>query len=676
MNKHATKIIYALIAATFFVPLVVMPTTFIFPFIVPKVLLFRTLVVCLLAAVVLFIANGSIRWRMKWNIVDIFVVLFFLSFLVSSFFGVDSYRSFWDNHERMLGLFTFFHYTAYYFLLRYLIRSEKEFRGLAKIFLFAGFLVMLIAFAQKFFEPNLFLNNGGGRVIGSLGNSIYLSGYGLFLGFLGAMLAVYEKRGSFWWWYAVVGAAFGFFGIFFGGTRGTLVGLLAGLGVLFFWYFFLFRKNRKAIHSFLSILIIGIVAAGGLFFFRDTPFVRSIPAVGGLLNVSLEGGTARTRIIAWDIAIQAWQDRPIIGWGPNNYYYAFNAYYNPESLTFGLTETWFDNAHNIFFNTLATQGTIGILLYVGLFVIVIYSLWRAWRRGTIDPHTAGIASAFFVAHFVHNLFVFENPTSYLYFFFFLAYAAIISFPAASSIKTQEKKNIRSYSVLGAVGVFVFFIFWYATDVNPARANMATFTAIKGFIEGSTDLSAYNKVTAIPTPHIDDVRNDLGQHAGRLIPKLTEVGKIDEARAMQALAYDELEKNFSLHPLDVRTHLQRAQLAQFGYQLTKNGKYLFEAEAMLEDARKKSPRRQQVEYMLAIVKMQVNKPEEAIAILRSSIDNAPAVSEGWVRLGAIYKDTGKDEEARALIAEAREKGVLFSELDEEVIRVIVATNTLS
>lgn len=97
------------------------------------------------------------------TIVNGAVIAFILSFAISTFTGVDPYHSFWDNHERMLGLFTILHYGLYFFILGSVLKTWTEWQKAFKIFLIAGSLVMLIGVAQKF-NPDLLLNQGSSQI--------------------------------------------------------------------------------------------------------------------------------------------------------------------------------------------------------------------------------------------------------------------------------------------------------------------------------------------------------------------------------------------------------------------------------------------------------------------------------------------------------------------------------
>lgn len=99
------RILWWLTVATFLVPLIVLPGHFIFPFIVPKALVFRTLVLCQLGIFIVAYFSSQSKITINKSPLTMMVGLFGLSFLLSTFLGTDWHHSFWDNHERMLGFF-------------------------------------------------------------------------------------------------------------------------------------------------------------------------------------------------------------------------------------------------------------------------------------------------------------------------------------------------------------------------------------------------------------------------------------------------------------------------------------------------------------------------------------------------------------------------------------------
>ena len=196
MQKKLEFIFKIVVGLTFFVPLAFFPKDFIFPFIVPKVLIFRSLTIVLLGLYIILLSSDWNRYKIRLTPLTLVVLLFLASFTVSTFLGLDWYRSFWDNHERMLGLFTVAHYVIYYLVATAVIRAWEEWKWLLRAFLLAGGIVMGIAFIQQF-DNEFLLNTSANRSAATLGNPIYVGGYGLFLVAIGGLMALKEKL-NFW----------------------------------------------------------------------------------------------------------------------------------------------------------------------------------------------------------------------------------------------------------------------------------------------------------------------------------------------------------------------------------------------------------------------------------------------------------------------------------------------
>ena len=242
MKQHKTIkwLVSLFVIALFFTPLFVLPKSFIFPFVVPKVLALRSIILILFGIFVVgYITKQKVYTIQKTPLLKI-IIVFFCCLGISTFLGIDWYKSFWDNHERMLGFFTLVHYGVFFLVLSSVFKTAAEWKILFRWFLGAGSVVMLLGFWQYFVDTHFLLNDGNIRVSATLGNAIYYSGYGLFLCFAGLILFVQEKH-VYWKIYAALGGVLGFVGIFLGGTRGAILGLAAGLVCLLVLYAW---KNR------------------------------------------------------------------------------------------------------------------------------------------------------------------------------------------------------------------------------------------------------------------------------------------------------------------------------------------------------------------------------------------------------------------------------------------------
>ncbi len=670
MKKNIEGVIKVFIYATFFVPLVVLPSSYIFPFIVPKILLFRSLMAVVLGGYALLLIINWQEYRPKFTWINAVLALFLLSFAISTFVGSDWYHSFWDNHERMLGLFTIFHYVALYFVSTAVFKNWKDWLLAFRIFLIAGSLVMFIGLLQVG-DPQLLLNQGSARVASTLGNSIYVGGYGLFLTFLAYLLVIREKNRGFWFYAEIIMGIMAVLGMFFSGSRGSMLGLLAGIGVAIISYIIVLKSHKNIRLSLLGLLIFIIVIAGLLIGFRKTDFVSNLPAVGRTVNSSLSGLMQSPRWMAWEIAIEAWKEKPVFGWGPNNFFYAFNEHYNPKLLEHGYGETWFDNAHNIIMNTLAVQGAFGILVYLSMFGISIYVLIRSRQKSELNYHVVIVGIAFLVAHLTQNVTVFENPTSYLYFMIWLSF---LNSQVVGSIDQIKPNKTIGYGSIFSVGLFVLIIV-FIFNIQPSRANSKTLQAIR-VISGNPVLAAGEMKNALEfaSPHVDDIRSDIARNISQSFNKLyQDLGK-EKSEEILDLAYDNLKKNITLHPLDIRNHMTLSQLARLKGLINQDGKYLLETESLLQDALNKSPKRQQVIYSLAATKLELNKFDEAIKLFERAINDNPVIAESYWRMAYAYKMNNNQKKAVEIINQARKEGIIFSVNDESVITSIFSTST--
>ncbi|MFH1292368.1 MAG: O-antigen ligase family protein [bacterium] len=676
MRKNLERLIKLLVYSSFFVPLVVVPSSFIFPFIVPKVLLFRSLVTIMLVAYILLLITNWQAYKPKLTALNITLFAFLLSFTISTFVGTDPYHSFWDNHERMLGLFTIFHYIAYYFICSSVFKEWKEWKWVLRVFLFAGSIVAIIGLVQVI-NPEFLLNKGSIRVSSTLGNAIYLGGYGLFLTFLAFLLFVRDNNKYWRVGYLLMGLL-SITATFYSGTRGSMLGLLAGVGVLFIGYFIILKEHKKTRIALGAIIVLGIILLGILYAYRQTDFVKNMPAVGRAINTSWTDVKNTPRWIAWEISIESWKERPVFGWGPNNYFYAFNLHYNPRSLEYGYGETWFDNAHNIIMNTLAVQGAFGLIVYLSIFVIASFTIWQFARKKDMKhKHLCVVSIAFLMAHLVQNITVFENITSYLYFMLWLA---LISSMAGNkqkknSGKTVPDKRIGSASLL--ISALAIILVIYVFNIQPAKANTRTLIAMR--LLSSNPASAFSQLQPVlesSSPHVDDIRSDLARTVHSLVSQYSnQIGKEGSLKVLDQV-YDALYKNLELHPLDIRNHMVLSQIAQTKAIIIQDPEYVFEREKLIEDALKKSPKRQQIIYVLAETKIRLNKKEEAFKLFDQALSDNPRIGETYWRIAYAHMLFGEYDKAQEALDLGYKNGAIFTENDKNAIKELSAYPSFS
>jgi hypothetical protein len=178
--------------------------------------------------------------------------------------------------------------------------------------------------------------------------------------------------------------------IFWSGSRGPWLGLLAGL----FFFFVLLSLHWRA--RTLTLVTVGLAALLGLFLvvlnIPNGPLepLREVPGVGRLGEVfETEGGSGRVRVLIWtgviklmtphaplaypDGTVDRWNSvRPLIGYGPEALYVAYNRFYPPELGQLEARNASPDRSHNETFDALAFTGLLGLAAYLALFTAVFY----------------------------------------------------------------------------------------------------------------------------------------------------------------------------------------------------------------------------------------------------------------------------------------------------------------
>jgi len=128
--------------------------------------------------------------------------------------------------------------------------------------------------------------------------------------------------------------------------------------------------------------------------------------------------------------------------------------------------------------------------------------------------------------------------------------------------------------------------------------------------------------------------------------------------LAALAYDGLSRNVKLHPLDIHLSLLRGRIAlQMAYQFD-DPRRLSETEQELERALSYSPKCQEVQHVLAAVKLCLSKPKQAIALLEAATYSLPKHNDSWWRLAEVYQAIGQTHKAQEIARQAKHHGVLI------------------
>ena len=669
LHRHKNALLLAtqacvLLALT--TPLVFIPDYFVFPFITAKVFFLRAMIVLAFGGYLALLAVDPARYVPRRNILLGALFIFFGWVFATSFFGADLYHSFWSDHERMLGIFTMIHYLIFFVILTATFTEEHLWRRLFLVVLGVGTLVLLGALLQQFDPDFLF---GGKRAASTLGNPTYLSAYAAYIGFF----AIYAYRAYFKGNRAakyslgfIVALSLG--GFIWSETRGAVVGLAVAVTWMAALLVFL-SPARRARWVGIGILIFFLVASATILLGAERGVFGDTPVLRRFADFSITGAN-ETRIRTWGIALRAWQERPILGWGWLNFGNAYDAYYEPEQLKHGLGETWVDQAHNTPLETLTTTGTLGLLFYLGIWATFAILLIRAYRKERIERGALILMSGLAIFHFVQNIFVFENPVSYLLLFVLFGWVMTREDRAAQdagwlarAMLPQRAPGVVILSVvLVVVGV-------YYGNVTPARANHLEIQADKALARGEASLwfGYHEQALALVTPHKDDIRREMA----RTFTGIDEVAQLpkDALDSITTFLVKELAKNSDLHPGNVRMALEYGETLMFQYEHLKDRhpEAAAIAERVYETAQTLSPRRQQVGLLHANALTKTADFQKARTVLLRVRSLSPSLPIVHRLLGEFFVEAGLYEEAitsyEAAIAITGAPEEVFSSLDE-------------
>jgi len=637
---------YILLASLVF-PLVFISWTM-FPWNFGKTFFFQILIDLLLfGAVFYFIAQKKHIFR--FSIIDWLVFAFFGSQLLSAFFGIDHQNSFFGDQARTTGVFTYLHFTLFYFLLRQFFSSKKDWMQASLIMFIVAVIASILAWLGLYssFFSDIFKTSGG--LSGLSGNQIFFASYitiPLFLAFYllfensqeSGVLNKYFKNK----WIYIIGGLFLLLSLVWTQERGPFVGLLAG--AFFVWLAFSFtstfskEKKNRIFYAGLVLLLL----FGAFYFLNQKHHFTD----NRLFNINLHEQTADTRLMAWGIAWQGFKEHPLLGYGTNNYRDIFDSHYNPAFFDYSFSETVWDKPHNNFFEILGGQGIVGALVYIALIYFVLQDIFLLLKKE--ENKARKIALVFlaggFVAYVVQNLFAFDTSNSLQIWFLFLALIAFLS------SKNREKNHDTDQTRWVLSVLFVVFacyaMYW---NYNMLKSSYYMSTARDYKEIGSIYKWKENALKTIDMDSPFTIEN-----AVFLTKDLTDFDKSSSLNADQLSSVTNQIENVFLKNIDKKPnsylyHLWLGQLYSLNAQYIDNS-YFEKSDAEFQKAGETSKGRQNIPMLLSQNYLLEGKTDEAITTLEQFVKDNPQRPEPHWFLGLAY-----------IQAKDNEKGL--SELEE-------------
>jgi len=642
--KILKTIVYIGIYGGLFMPVVFIPEV-IFPFVFSKLIFFQVIIGLTLPAY-LVLAWIEPKYRPRKSFLYFAFIAYFAALALSTIFAVDPLRAWWGNQERMNGLFTLLHFFAWLTMATSILKTRKQWNYVLNYMIVLGVFMGIVALLQRPF-PNLLKFPATIRVGGLLDNPIYQGAYQLFILFFIAILWFQTKRNDLRVWY-VLASIVSISAMVAAGSRGPIMGLMFGavISAISIGVMYKNTKVRAALFGsiglaaliYLAIVTVGVNTA------TFQSLQQSYPTATRIFW--LKTGTAG-RFIAWDIAWQSFLERPLTGYGLDNFHIAFNKHYNPQSLRSGYYETWFDRAHNTVMDVFSMTGLFGALTFLAIWIGIYYTVIMSRRKKIIDIPTTAVLLGLPAGYFLQNIFVFDHPAAFSMSYLLYALVICTGFAVFGSGEHAEPAGKKPMPwVIFALVQAVFMLLVYLASIVPFYTSVMVINANEAFAKGDVNamMSLIYKIKTKQTPYLDE-QSFLYSRNMITLANSGNLQKWPDWRVFYNEVVATSEKRLQSHDHDAHgLFIYSSMLASVGSRAG-DAEILAKAEEQYRKAIALSPKRQQLHFGLAELLRSMGRVDEALDLYLQAASFDEQIGEPWWYAGvtALFS---KNEPERA------------------------------
>ena len=635
------------------------------PFIIGKAIFARTVIelalLCLLIAILTrketlheLIARARVLIK---NPLMLAVAAFILSALISTALALSPERAFWGTLERGEGLFMLLHY-GMFLILTTLLLTRKDWQRLCITAVTAGAILIFYGLLQYIgVERFPFALTPKPRPQSFIGNTAMFGTYLLLITALAALMP--KKAAEHKTAIPVTIGILSIVMIMLTQARGAMIGVAVGIVALLVYYAYKKIPPRLDTHRILrhrrtisgALLLLAIIGMMTFAMTRGSAVWQKIPGLNRLAQTELGStgdSSTQTRLITWGISWEAFKERPIVGWGPGNYNFAWQRYYNPELATYG--ETWLDRAHNKILGVMTTQGILGIASYTAIIITLAYLMRR--KENTEASISTPIAAAAIVAYMVSIMFLFDDPSSHVVLFTILGLVIWRTTNAHEETHTivPTKKftgTILRTLTIPAIIVIIYSLYSY-NHIPYVQAKLA-----RDAKRPDDDVSrTIQRLTNVFEPYTyiqPSVRGAIIDHYYKKDKRVFEDPKFTE---VYTLILDALEETIERETYsDARMFIRKNWMLNAHAAVDPTLRE--EAVRAIEMGLKHTPKRQELYYLLSRTYGSAGEQEKAEEAAREAVALNPDVARAQFNLGLVIA-LGGDETKRAIAQQAFEK----------------------
>jgi O-antigen ligase len=395
----------------------------------------------------------------KFNLVGWGFLALTIGWIVSTIASSQPYSSFWGSFNRMEGMISWLYYFAFFVVATGALKKPADWWMVIKITIAGITLVVLYALAQLF-NISLFAKSmNRWRVESSLGNPVFLGGY-LASALPLILVWVFNLKSRRWIAWILMGAAVVV--LIFTLSRGAWIAGAIAVPLTLTFYFYRYRPawvKRVLIFLGVGLVIFVVLTTGWLLAPKDSLF-RTVGE-----NAIFRSESMLYRQNNWAIGWQSFIQKPLTGWGLENFHVAYDRNYRVFDRHVNFQESHVDRAHNEYIGVAVAGGLLALIPYLWLLFYAIYCGWKNVKkqRRESDDYllNLGMLGAL-VGYAVFVFTAFNLITNILFFILALAWMN------RSVDHTKFRSSWWQKPVLGLLAV-VTLVFAYFTVVSPIWA---------------------------------------------------------------------------------------------------------------------------------------------------------------------------------------------------------------
>lgn len=198
-----------------------------------------------------------------------------------------------------------------------------------------------------------------------------------------------------------------FIGLILSYARAAWISMVIALGV---WIIMRLKIRFKPI--FLSVLVflsVILVFQNQILMYLERNNTESSANLGehisSISNISSDASNLE-RINRWSCAIRMFEDRPFLGWGPGTYMFRYAPYQLTAERTIISTNSGDGgNAHSEYLGPMAESGIMGLITFLILIGVVVYTAIHAYSRTNDKRLKTIVMSALLglITYYVHGI---------------------------------------------------------------------------------------------------------------------------------------------------------------------------------------------------------------------------------------------------------------------------------